>query len=107
MELNRVIKRKEKFGFLYASHHEHMEKTYIKALKDVKKTQQNHHRNEMEYHDDAILAFSNCMPLFLIQMFTLFAASLHLSAFCTPKPFIEFKCIKKFQSQDGKQFGTE
>lgn len=58
-----MVTRKEKFDFLYASHHEHMEKTYTKALKDVKKTQQNHHRNEMEYHDDAILAFSSWKPL--------------------------------------------
>lgn len=28
-------------------------------------------------------------------------------AFCTPKPFIEFKYIKKFQSQFGNKFGTE
>lgn len=105
--------KRSKFDFLYtASHSEHMKKAYIKPLKDTKKRNKIAMENKMEYQDDATLAFSSHEPLFLIHMYTLLAAMLCIAQDCilyskTLTDFQVYSHVKKFQSEDGKQFGTE
>lgn len=105
--------KRSKFDFLYtASQSEHMEKEYIKTLKDSKTPNKIATENKTEYQDDATLAFSNREPLFLIHIYTLLAAMLCIAQDCvlyskTLTDFQVYSHVKKFQSEDGKQFGTE